>query len=33
VWTCTPLLEEARELLTWRDAVYTSARSLPPRAA
>lgn len=33
VWTCTPLLDESRELLAWRDAVYASARSLPPRAA
>lgn len=31
VWTCEPLLEEAAELLAWRDAVYARARSLPPR--
>jgi hypothetical protein len=31
VWTCEPLLEEAKDLLAWRDAVYAKARSLPPR--
>ena len=32
VWTCEPLLEEAADLLAWRDAVYASARSLPVRS-
>lgn len=31
VWTCTPLTDEAKELLAWRDATYAQARSLPPR--